>query len=76
MKENSNSPIYIAQASRCYKNRGVSGLRDAQRSVVNGVDVLPGPNTDDIGRSHRWDGCHLSTEGLDMAANMWIDAIK
>lgn len=72
IRESSEAPIYIAQVSRCYKNKGIPALRSAQKSVVNNEDILAGPNTDDIGRAYRWDGCHLSTEGLNMAADMWL----
>lgn len=75
MRENSQAPIYVAKTSRCKDNRGIADLRYAQSSVVNNVDIFAGPNTDEIGFEGRFDGCHLSTEGLERAAYMWIDAI-
>jgi hypothetical protein len=37
--------------------------------------VFAGPNTDSYGYSFRWDGTHLSKEGLDKFALDWFDCI-
>lgn len=33
---------------------------------------MPGPDTDQIGMAHRWDGCHLSASGQELAAQAWF----
>jgi hypothetical protein len=38
--------------------------------------ILPGPDTDSIGFAERYDGCHFSTEGMEHAARLWLDAIR
>jgi len=50
-------------------------IRAAQRALVNGSDVKPGPNTDLIAPAHRWDGCHLGPRGLAELAARWVLAL-
>ena len=70
-----DAPIYVAQCTLCC-NEPNEIIRAAQRSVVDSSQrVLAAPDFDTIGREHRWDGCHFSTSGLDMAAEMWLGAL-
>jgi len=73
-----SGPIYVCTAS------WISGFRDnpkiqaAQKEIVlNGSHdfVFAGPNTDSYGYAFRWDGTHLSKEGLDKFASDWFDCI-
>ena len=50
-------------------------VRKGQGMVINGDDVLAGPNTDSIPPLWRWDGCHFGARGLDMVSKMWADAL-
>jgi hypothetical protein len=38
--------------------------------------VHAGPNLDALGFAERYDGCHFSTEGLERAADLWLDALQ
>ena len=42
-------------------------------SVAYGVHA--GPNLDALGFAERYDGCHFSTEGLERAADLWLEAL-
>ncbi len=66
------APIFVAKSTVC-RNVGSDIIRSAQAAVVNGEDVLAGPDTDAI--SDRWDGCHFGVLGLQSAAESWLTAI-
>jgi hypothetical protein len=71
-----NAPIYVARATRCAKVRPSEELRNAQAALANPASgVLAGPDLDTLGFAERYDGCHFSTEGLDRAADLWLDAL-
>jgi hypothetical protein len=68
------APIYVAKSTVCGTAPNAP-IRSAQESVVNGRDILAGPDTDLISVQHRRDGCHLGQAGLDEAARLWFAMI-
>jgi hypothetical protein len=60
-----------------WKEIGRLAIRDAQRSVVTGVNIKAGANTDLIDWRKRaaGDGCHLGEAGLAEHAQLWYDAL-
>ena len=68
------APIYDARSTIC-RNDGSTIIRNAQADVVNNFDVLPGPDTDMISLSDRWDGCHFGVSGLERSSRLWLAAI-
>ncbi len=70
------APIFVARASRCAKTRPDEEIRGAQSALVaSDLSILAGPDTDALGFAERFDGCHFSSEGLDRAADLWVEAI-
>lgn len=70
------APIYVARASRCGRSRPNDEIRRAQSGVIDKESgVLEGPDTDTLGLAERYDGCHFSKEGLQRAAELWLQAI-
>jgi hypothetical protein len=70
------APIYVAQCTICCNDPN-ERIRSAQRGVVNPLTgILPGPDIDLIGRDERYDGCHLSGDGLRHAAELWYAALS
>src|ERR1700734_272359 len=63
----------IDDATRVAKWIGQEAIQQAQRSVIDlSRGILPGPNLDFINdQVGRWDGCHLSAYGLEVAAEQW-----
>jgi hypothetical protein len=75
-----NAPVYVALATLCendphpFQNR--AEIRLGQKKLVSLWDrIMPGPDTDQIGIEHRWDGCHFSGSGQELAAQAWFLAI-
>lgn len=68
-------PLYVATESRCYQVPVSISLQQAQRSVVDGVSVFAGPDIDRLGPAFRWDGCHLTTAGLDSLGAWWAQTL-
>ncbi len=70
------APIYVARASRCARHHPSDEIRQAQQALVERADgVFAGPDTDILGFGDRYDGCHFTTEGLERAAVLWLQAI-
>ena len=70
------APVYVARATRCGKVRPSEELGNAQAALVSlASGVHAGPNLDALGFAERYDGCHFSTEGLERAADLWLDAL-
>lgn len=66
----------VAQASRCGAQRSDPALLRAQ-GALSGLDgVFAGPNTDLVGASLRYDGCHFSAAGLDAVASAWFERLR
>jgi hypothetical protein len=71
-----NVPIYVAQATICNSPPNET-IRSAQRAVVDPVlGIFAGSDTDMIGPSERYDGCHMAESGLIRHAQLWIEALK
>jgi hypothetical protein len=72
-----DAPIYVSIATRCGRVHPNESIRQAQRAVIDpSAGILTGPDTDTLGFAQRYDGCHFSTEGLDAAAELWLQAIQ
>jgi hypothetical protein len=71
-----DAPIYVAQATICNSPPNET-IRSAQRAVVDqGLGIFAGPDTDTIGLSHRYDGCHMAESGLIRHAELWVKALS
>jgi Carbohydrate esterase, sialic acid-specific acetylesterase len=73
-------PVYVALATLCEDDshpfQNSVQIRLGQKELVSLWDrVRPGPDTDQIGTAHRWDGCHFSASGQELAAQAWFLAI-
>lgn len=73
-----NAPIYVSTATNCgEKDQGNREIQQAQRELVDrSKRIYPGPNTDLLDFTYRYDGCHFSDEGLEQAAALWLQALK
>jgi hypothetical protein len=74
------APVYVALATLCEDDshpfQNSVQIRLGQKELVSLWDmVMPGPDTDQIGTAHRWDGCHFSASGQELAAQAWFLAI-
>jgi hypothetical protein len=71
-----DAPIYVAQATMCNSPPNET-IRSAQRAVVDQeLGIFAGPDTDTIGLSHRYDGCHMNESGLIRHAELWIKTLS
>jgi len=69
------APVFVARSTLCCGPANET-IRAAQLCVVDAANgVFPGPDTDALGPDMRFDGCHFSGEGLDRAADLWIEAL-
>lgn len=69
-------PIVLARSSIC-RTAPSAAIRSAVDSVVSGDSRFRlGPDTDTLSSSAFRDGCHLTAEGLDLAAKMWAISIS
>jgi hypothetical protein len=75
------APVFVAQATKCdagphpYENR--PAIREAQSTLPDpSAGVFPGPDTDSIGASDRYDGCHLSEKGLRRCSELWFNVLS
>lgn len=69
------APVHVAQATICNSPPNET-IRAAQRAVVDRtLGILPGPDTDMIGPSDRYDGCHMAESGLVKHAELWTEAL-
>jgi len=72
-----DAPIYVSIASRCETEPENREIQEAQRALVERAKgIFPGPHTDLLGLTYRYDGCHFSDQGLDYAALLWLHALK
>jgi hypothetical protein len=70
-----DAPIYVSQSTVCCNDPNET-IRAAQRQVVDPqAGIRAGPDTDQIGRDERFDGCHFSAAGLRHAAELWYEAL-
>jgi hypothetical protein len=73
-----DAPFLVALATWCggRPHPNAENIRAGQQGAVNPMlGVYLGPDTDTIGPEHRWDSCHFSETGLDLAASLWLKAI-
>lgn len=73
--EGVTAPVIIAQATRCQDRGPDAGIRQAQIMAAHTLGALPGPDMDALGLAERYDGCHLTDEGLQVAAGRWLAAL-
>lgn len=72
-----DAPVFVAVATRCGKYPVSPDIQQAQQGLVDpSQGIYPGPNTDLLDETWRYDGCHFSTAGLDMHANLWLQQLK
>jgi len=72
-----DAPVYVAVATRCGQYPVNPDIQWAQRDLVNpAAGILPGPDTDLLDETFRYDGCHFSSAGLEAHALMWLWQIK
>jgi hypothetical protein len=70
------APIYVARSTVCHGNP-CDIIRKAQLAVIRPEHgIFAGPDLDTIGMDQRWDGCHFSGHGMDIAAELWYGAIE
>jgi len=71
----SSAPIILAHSTVC-RSAPNTALRNAVQDLVSGDRRFRlGPDTDTLADDTFRIGCHLTSEGLDSAANMWAAAI-
>lgn len=74
-----DSPVFVARATICGQGRPEPSIRQAQRdaaedSAVTGI--FPGPDTDALPLSGRFDGCHFTHDGNIAHAQAWFDVLR
>jgi hypothetical protein len=71
-----DASIYVAQATICNSPPNET-IRGAQRALVDKtLGIFAGPDTDTIGLSSRYDGCHMAESGLIRHAELWIEKLS
>ncbi|MCV9910032.1 sialate O-acetylesterase [Brucella sp. HL-2] len=71
-----SAPWVIAKGS-LYAGETSSAVRAAQAAIVNGTDILSGPDTDTLtGTNRNPDNTHFSVTGMNAAASLWSTSIK
>lgn len=71
-----SAPMYPAIATRCAGDPDYA-LEQAQRNLANdSLGIFNGPNTDILGNEFRYDNCHFNDTGLNLHAEMWLEAIR
>jgi hypothetical protein len=69
------APVYVAVSTRCLR-LPVPEVRKALKNLPKlRPDILPGPDTDELGPAERYDGCHFNSEGLEKAARLWLNKL-
>lgn len=69
------APIYPAMATRCAGAPDFV-LQEAQRNLADdSLKIFNGPNTDSLDNAYRYDNCHFSKTGLNVHAQLWLEAI-
>lgn len=70
------APIFVSLASRCGETMPDAMIRGAQSELVDVTqNILPGPDTDKLGASFRYDDCHFSQSGLQAVATLWHEQL-
>jgi hypothetical protein len=70
------SPIFVAQSTIC-RTKESAEIGAAQRLIPSySNNIFAGPNIDQINKvGQRYDGCHMSSSGLEEHANLWLKTI-
>ena len=72
-----DTPVYLAKATRCYQRLPYAPIRDAiDQAVANFPLARAGIDLDEIGLGYRFDGCHLTLEGQQLAARRWSELLQ
>ncbi len=70
------TPVYVSIASRCGGDP-ITQIQQAQMDLVDIENyVFQGPNTDTLGFSYRYDGCHFHEGGLEAHADLWMEVLQ
>lgn len=70
------APVYNAMATRCVGEPDYV-LQQAQRNLASdSLKIYNGPNTDMLGNEFRYDKCHFNEHGMNLHAEMWLEAIR
>lgn len=70
------APVYVSQATVC-NSLPDEAIRSAQRALVRpSLGIYAGPDTDELQGAYRYDGCHFSGAGLELAATLWLHALQ
>ena len=76
IRKRSDAPIYVAVSTKC-GNAGSDAIRAAQREIPRRfAGVRQGPDLDALPPAALRDGCHLSAQGLEMAAELWAPYLR
>lgn len=70
-----SSPVFLARSTRCRSDAFEPVRLAISRLVDSHVDILAGPDTDQVALEARHDGCHFGAEGLDQAALAWVESV-
>jgi hypothetical protein len=74
--EGVTAPIYVSLASRCFGVELGLPVRLAQARLSSvSPSILRGPDTDTLDYRFRYDGCHFSADGLELAADLWLQSL-
>ncbi len=70
-----SAPIFAALSTRC-RNDGSQAVRLALHTIAASDRTIHlGPDTDALIGTHRSDECHFSQQGLEAAAQLWVNAL-
>jgi lysophospholipase L1-like esterase len=71
-----NAPIVMARSTVCRSAPGTAVRAAIEFKAASNARFQLGPDTDTwIGADFRYDGCHFSANGLDLAAQLWAATI-
>ena len=69
------APIFICQSTYSYGNSDYF-IKKAQKDLVSmDRNIFPGPDSDSIDYSYRYDGVHFSDKGLEILSDLWLEKI-
>lgn len=71
-----NAPIILARSTICRSGPSKAIRRSIDATVANDHRFRLGPDTDGLSSDAFRNGCHLTDEGLDRAADMWARTIN
>ncbi|MCS7088792.1 MAG: sialate O-acetylesterase [Thermoflexales bacterium] len=72
-----DAPVFVARATRCGMYPPNEKIRAAQAALIDpALGIYAGPDTDQLGDEHRYDGCHFSAAGLERHAELWLEVLS